>query len=57
MIAQNIEMAAASVLGEPDVLWGMEDGLIYGLKFENVTIAGQPVLDIEHFYHNEFVLP
>ena len=50
-------MAAASVLGEPDVLWGMEDGLIYGLKFENVTIAGQPVLDIEHFYHNEFVLP
>ena len=22
-------MAAASVLGEPEVLWGMEEGLIY----------------------------
>ena len=53
---QNITIAAPSVLGEPDVLWGMEDGLIYDLVFENVTIAGEPILDIEHFYHNEFVL-
>ena len=30
-------MAAASVLGEPEVLWGMEEGLIYGLQFDKVT--------------------
>ena len=52
----NISIAAPSVLGEPDILWGMEDGLIYGLVFENVTIGGEPVVDIQHFHHNEFVL-
>ena len=53
---QNISIAAPSVLGEPDVLWGMSDGVIFGLIFDNVTIGDETVEGIEHFYHNEFVL-
>ena len=48
-------MAAASVLGEPEVLWGMEEGIIYGLQFDNVTIAGERVEGVEFFQRNEFV--
>ena len=54
ILFQNISIAAASVLGEPEVLWGMEEGLIYGLQFDNVTIAGEKVEGVEYFYHNEF---
>ena len=53
---QNITIAAPSVLGEPDVLWGMSDRVIFGLVFDNVTIGGEIVEDIEHFHHNEYVL-
>ena len=52
---QNISIAAPSVLGEPEVLWGMEEALIYGLVFDNVTIAGDRVENIDFFQHNEFV--
>ena len=52
---QNISIAAPSVLGEPEVLWGMEEGLIYGLVFDNVTIAGDTIENIDFFKHNEFV--
>ena len=48
-------MAAASVLGEPEVLWGMEEGLIYGLNFDNVTIGGEKVEGVEFFQRNAFV--
>ena len=54
ILFQNISIAAASVLGEPEVLWGMEEGIIYGLQFDNVTIAGEKVEGVEYFYHNEF---
>ena len=43
------------MLGEPEVLWGMEEGLIYGLQFDNVTIAGEKVEGVEYFHRNEFV--
>ena len=55
IVFQNISIAAPSILGEPEVLWGMEDGLIYGLVFENVTIGGQKVEGIDFFQRNEFV--
>lgn len=55
ILFQDIEIVAPSVLGEPDVLWGMPDGLIRNLTFDNVTIGGQPVLSLDHFQHNEFV--
>lgn len=57
ILFQNISIAAPSVLGEPDVLWGMSDGLIYGLQFDNVVIGGEQIVGVDHFYHNEFVLP
>ena len=55
ILFQNITIAAPSVLGEPDVLWGMEDGRIYNLIFDNVTINGKKIENIDHFYHNEYV--
>ena len=57
ILFQNISIAAPSVLGEPDVLWGMSDGLIYDLQFDNVVIGGERIESIDHFYRNEFVLP
>ena len=54
---QNISMAAPSVLGEQEVIWGMEDGLVYGLVFDNVTIGEDTVDSVEYFYHNQYVLP
>ena len=53
---QNITMVAPSVMGEQEVLWGMEDGLIYGLVFDNVSIGGEKVENVDFFYHNEYVL-
>ena len=54
---QNITIAASSVLEEPEVLWGMADGLIYDLVFDNVTIGGEKIESLDQFYHNEYVLP
>ena len=54
---KDIVMAAHGVVeDEPELLWGMEDGLIYGLVFDNVTIANERVENIDYFFHNEFVL-
>ena len=55
LVFQNISIAAPSVLGEPDILWGMSDGLIYDLIFDNVVIGNETIKNIDHFYHNEFV--
>ena len=48
-------MAHGVVEDEPEILWGMEDGLIYGLIFDNVTIANETVENIDYFDHNEYV--
>ena len=52
---QNIEIAAPSVLGEPDLLWGMPDAEIRDITFDNVTIGGKKITSLEHFKHNEHV--
>ena len=52
---QNISMVAPSVLGEQEVIWGMEDGLVYGLVFDNVTIGEDTVEGVDYFYHNQYV--
>ena len=39
----------------PEILWGMEDGLIYDLVFDNVVIAGERIESLEQFHHNEYV--
>ena len=55
IVFQNISITAPSILNEPEVLWGMEDGLIFDLLFDNVTIDGVNVEDVDFFQHNEFV--
>ena len=55
MVFENIRVAAPSVLDEPDILWGMSDGLIYDFIFKNVTIGNETVTGIDHFMHNEYV--
>jgi hypothetical protein len=55
ILFQNISIAAPSVLGEPQLLWGQADARIRNLTFENLTLAGKPVRDSEFFKTNEFV--
>lgn len=55
ILFQNISIAAPSVLGEPQILRGQADARIRNLAFENLTLAGQPVLGPEFFQMNEFV--
>ena len=55
ILFQNISIAAPSVLGEPQLLWGQSDARIVNLTFQNLTIAGKPVLDAEFFKKNEWV--
>ena len=55
IVFQNISIAAPSVLGEPQLLWGQPDARIRNLTFENLTLAGKPVRDAAFFKTNEFV--
>lgn len=55
ILFQNISIAAPSVLGEPQLLWGQVDARIRNLTFENLTLGGKPVRDAQFFQTNEFV--
>ena len=55
ILFQNISIAAPSVLGEPQMLWGQADSRIRNLTFENLTLAGKPVRDSSFFKSTEFV--
>lgn len=55
ILFQNIAIAAPSVLGEPQILWGQSDARIRNLTFENLTLAGKPVLSSQFFKTNNFV--
>jgi hypothetical protein len=55
ILFQNISIAAPSVLGEPQMLWGLPGARIRNLTFENLTLAGKPVTAPEFFKTNEFV--
>ena len=55
ILFQNISIAAPSVLGEPQMLWGLAEARIRNLTFENLTLAGKPVSGPEFFKTNEFV--
>ena len=55
ILFQNISIAAPSVLGEPQMLWGQADARIRNLTFENLTLAGKRVLNADFFKTNEFV--
>ncbi len=55
VLFQNISIAAPSVLGEPQMLWGNANARIRNLTFENLTLAGKPVRDATFFKTNEHV--
>ena len=55
VLFRNIDIAAPSVLGEPDVLWGTSDAKITDLIFDNVSIGGKRITSLDHFKHNEHV--
>ena len=55
LLFQNQSIAAPSVLGEPQILWGQADARIRNLTFENLTLGGKPVRDAAFFKTNEFV--
>jgi hypothetical protein len=55
ILFQNISIAAPSVLGEPQILWGQADARIRNLTFENLTLGGKRVLKVDFFKTNEFV--
>jgi hypothetical protein len=55
ILFQNISIAAPSVLGEPQLLWGQADARIRNLTFENLTLGRKPVRDPAFFKTNEFV--
>lgn len=52
---QNISIAAPSVLGEPQMLWGAKNARIRKLIFEGLTIGGKAVNTPDFFKANEFV--
>jgi hypothetical protein len=52
---QNISIAAPSVLGEPQLLWGQANARIRNLTFANLTLGGKPVTSAGFFKTNEFV--
>ena len=55
VLFQNIAVAAPSVLGEPDVLWGSAEANIVDLKFDNLTIGDRKIESLDHFKHNQYV--
>jgi hypothetical protein len=55
ILFQNISIAAPSVLGEPQMLWGQADARIRNLTFENLTLGGKRMLNADFFKTNEFV--
>ena len=55
ILFKNISIAAPSVLGEPQILWGQADARIRNLTFDNMTVGGKRVLSADFFKTNEFV--
>ncbi len=55
VLFQNISLTAPSILGEPDMLWGIKNGSIRNVTFDHLTIAGEKVLSLDHFKVNDFV--
>ena len=55
VLFQNVSIAAPSVLGEPQILWGQPDAQIKNLTFENLTLAGKIIRDASFFKTNEYV--
>lgn len=55
VLFRDITVAAPSVLGEPDILWGAEDAKIANLRFQNLIIGGEKIDSLDRFKINEHV--
>lgn len=55
VLFQNIQIAAPSILGEPNILWSGPQCKIRDLTFDNVTIGGKKLESIKDFKTNEYV--
>ncbi|MEO1616236.1 MAG: endo-polygalacturonase [Planctomycetota bacterium] len=55
VLFQDISVAAPSVLGERDYLWGASNAKIKNITFDNFTVDGQRIHAMDHFQTNEFV--
>ena len=55
ILFQNISIAAPSVMGEPQILWGQANAHIHNLTFDNLTLAGSRVSEADFFKTNAFV--
>jgi hypothetical protein len=55
IVFENISIAAPSILGEPQLLWGHGRARIRNIRFENLVMGGKPVTAPAFFKTNEFV--
>lgn len=55
IVFDNLSIAAPSVIGEPQLLWGAEGARIRHLVFRNLTVAGKAISDAGFFKTNAFV--
>ena len=55
VLFQDIEIAAPSVLGEPEILWGAPQAQIRNVTFDNVRIGGKKIDSLDHFEYNSYV--
>lgn len=55
VVFKNIEIAAPSILDEPNILWGGPQCKIRDLTFDNVTIGGKKLTSLKDFKTNEYV--
>ena len=55
VLFQNIDIAAPSVLGEPEILWGAPQAQIRNVTFDNVRIGGEKIDSLDHFEYNSYV--
>jgi len=55
VLFQNIQIAAPSIMGEPNILRGGSDCKIRDITFDNVTIGGKKLESLKDFQTNEFV--
>lgn len=55
LVFRNITIAAPSVIGEPQMLWGADGARIHHLAFDRLTVGGKVITDAGFFKTNEHV--
>ena len=55
VLFKDIRIAAPSVLGEPQLLWGQKDARIHHLTFDNLTVGGKRIRSADFFKTNAYV--